>query len=81
MPLRLPKKIKTKLRIWAILSAISISRKITILKNVLKSQNTSDGLSNLYVKDWKEKRRIRIGTLYLISYDLQEADRGPVSLK
>ena len=51
--LRLLKKIKTKIKLktYAILSAISISRKATIPTNISKSQKTIDGLGNFYVND------------------------------
>ncbi len=38
--------------------------------NILKSQTTNSGLKNLYINNKEEKRKIRIDTLHLISYDL-----------
>ena len=37
--------------------------------NTLKSQKTNGGFGNLHINYWKEKREIKISTLYLISYN------------
>ncbi len=51
-----------------------------MLANAPKSQKTSGVLSNFYVDDW-EKRGIGIGTLYLVSCNLQRSDQGLTGLK
>ncbi len=50
--------------------------------SILKSQNTSDNLDNLYIDDWKKNRRkIEIDTLYLIFHNLQRLDWGPTRFR
>lgn len=66
------------LRTWAILNIIPANRKTTMPTSVLKIQKTSGGFGNLYINDWKEKRkRIRMSILYLLFYDLYGLDRDP----
>lgn len=77
IPPRLLKRTRIKLITWAISSIVLISKKVTMPTTVLKSQKTSSCFSNLHVNDWKEKRRkIGIGTVYLISCDFQRPDKG-----
>ena len=53
-----------------------------MLTSATKSQKTSDNLGNLHVNDWQEnKKRIRIGTLYLVFHDFQRSNRDSIVLK
>lgn len=52
-------------------SAIFVSKQVIIEINTLKSQKTSDNLDNLYIDDKKNRGKIRIGILYLVSYHFQ----------
>ncbi len=68
MLLRLPKKITIRPKTWATLGTIPISKKITMPISILNNQKTCDGLGNLLINDWKEKRRrIGMSILHLVS--------------
>ena len=55
---------------------------ITMLISVLKSQKTSDSLSNFYIDNKKEnRRRIRTTILYFVSHDLQTVNKSHNKLK
>lgn len=43
--------------------------------SILKSQKTSSSLSNFYINYCKEEG-IRVGTLYLIFYNLEKVDKS-----
>ncbi len=82
MLLKWQKKKKIKSRTLAISSATLASRKAIMPTSFSKSQKTSGGLGDLYVDDWKEnKRRIGIGTLYLILHHLQRLNWGSIRFK
>ncbi len=49
--------------------------------SVSKSQKTSGGLGDLHVDDWENRRKIGIGTLYVISRHLQGSNWGLAELK
>ena len=53
MLLRLPKKIKKKIKpkTWATLSAIFANKKTIMLTNIPKKQKTCNGLGDFYVND------------------------------
>ncbi len=38
--------------------------------NILKSQKIIGSLGNLYIDDWKKNKRVKMGTLQLVSRDL-----------
>ncbi len=83
MLLRLPRRTKTKImpRTWAISSAISVSRRVTMPTSALKSQKISGGLGNLNINDSQENGgRIETCILYLIFCHLQGSDWGPTRL-
>ena len=61
---------------------ISINKRVTILRNVSISQKTSGGLGDFYVNNRQEnKRRIGMNILYLVSCNLQRANRGFTKFK
>ena len=53
-----------------------------MLTNAPKSHKTNGSLGNLYINNWQEnKRRIRMGNLYLIFYNFQRSNKDPTGLK
>lgn len=80
--LKLLKRKKTKTRrTFAISGVIPINKKITILINMLKSHKISNNLVNFHVDNWEQKTRISMGTLHLVSHNLQKLTRGLIGLK
>ena len=77
---RWPKKIKIRLRTWAISSVILASKKDIMSINAPKSQKTSYGLSNFYVNDWKNRGSIEADILHLVFCYFQGSDWGPAGL-
>lgn len=64
------KKIKIRPKTSVIANTIPVSKKVTMLISILRSQKTSIGFSNFHVNDWESKNWTEIGNWYPVFNNL-----------